>query len=208
LMPCLDAFERFIHAETPDYPPLIKAGLLHVQFESIHPFLDGNGRLGRLLITLYLCSQKVLNQPLLYLSLYFKMHRTHYYRLLQEVREQGAWEAWLEFFLEGVATTASQAFETGNRILKLFNSDRERIGAAGDRANSTLRIHELMQTSPFITAPKARLRTGLTMPTINRAINELHRLGIVEEVTGRKRGRVYSYRAFMDILNEGVSSTS
>ena len=107
LMPCLGAFERFIHAETPDYPPLIKAGLLHVQFESIHPFLDGNGRLGRLLITLYLCSQKVLTQPLLYLSLYFKVRRKEYYRLLQEVREQGAWETWLEFFLEGVASTAS-----------------------------------------------------------------------------------------------------
>ncbi len=118
LMPCLDAFERFIHAATPDYPPLIKAGLLHVQFESIHPFLDGNGRLGRLLITLFLCSQKVLNQPLLYLSLYFKMHRADYYRLLQEVREQGAWEAWLEFFLEGVETIAGQAVETGNRIVQ------------------------------------------------------------------------------------------
>jgi Fic family protein len=208
LMPCLDAFERFIHVDTPDYPPLIKAGLLHVQFESIHPFLDGNGRLGRLLITLYLCSQKVLNQPLLYLSLYFKTYRTDYYRLLQEVRERGAWEAWLEFFLQGVTTTAGEAFEAGNRIVKLFKTDRERIAAAGDRASSALRIHELMQTSPFITAPKARERTGLTMPTINSAINDLQRLGVVQEVTGRKRGRVYSYRAFMEILSEGVGPAS
>jgi Fic family protein len=208
LMRCLDAFERFIHLDTPDYPPLIKAGLLHVQFESIHPFLDGNGRLGRLLITLYLCSQKVLNQPLLYLSLYFKMYRTDYYRLLQEVRERGAWEAWMEFFLQGVTTTAGEAFEAGNRIVRLFKMDRERIAAAGDRASSALRIHELLQTSPFITAPKARERTGLTMPTINSAINELKRLGVVQEVTGRKRGRVYSYRAFMEILSEGVGPAS
>ena len=208
LMPCLDAFERFIHAETPEYPPLIKAGLLHVQFESIHPFLDGNGRLGRLLITLYLCSQKVLSQPLLYLSLYFKTYRTDYYRLLQQVREQGAWEAWLEFFLQGVATTAGEAFEAGNRIVRLFKTDRERIASTGDRVSSALRIHELMQTSPFITAPKAMERTGLTMPTVNSAISELQRLGVVQEVTGRKRGRVYSYRAFMDILSEGVGPVS
>ncbi len=208
LMPCLDAFERFVHAKAPDCPPLIKAGLIHVQFESIHPFLDGNGRLGRLLITLYLCSQKVLSQPLLYLSLYFKVHRIDYYRLLQEVREHGAWEAWLEFFLDGVATTADQAFETGTRIVNLFKTDRDRIAAAGGQAGSALRIHELMQTSPFLTAPKARERTGLTMPTVNSAFVELQRLGIVREVTGRRRGRVYSYRAFLDLLSEGASPAS
>ena len=134
------------------------------------------------------------------------MHRADYYRLLQEVREQGAWEAWLEFFLEGVETTAGQAVETGNRIVQLFKTDRERIGAAGDRGSSTLRIHELIQTSPFITALKARERTGLTLPTINSAIGKLQRLGIVQEVTGRKRGRVYSYRAFIDILSEGSAA--
>ena len=120
LADCLNAFENFIHADTPGLPPLIKAGLLHVQFETIHPFLDGNGRLGRLLITLYLCSQGVMNQPLLYLSLYFKVKREDYYRLLQEVRERGAWEAWLEFFLDGVAETAEQAFTTATSIVQLF----------------------------------------------------------------------------------------
>jgi len=208
LMPCLDAFERFVHAETPNCPPLIKAGLLHVQFESIHPFLDENGRLGRLLITLYLCSQKVLNQPLLYLSLYFKTHRTDYYRLLQEVCEHGAWETWLEFFLEGVATTADQAFETATRVVNLFKTDREHIAAAGGQAGSALRIHELMQTSPFVTAPKARERTGLTMPTVNSAFAELQRLGVVQEVTGRRRGRVYGYRAYVDLLSEGAKPVS
>jgi Fic family protein len=204
LMPCLDALEKFIHADTPDYPPLIKAGLIHVQFESIHPFLDGNGRLGRLLITLYLCAQNVLTQPLLYLSLYFKTHQATYYRLLQEVRERGAWEAWLEFFLDGVSETAQQAFTTGTRIVALFKTDRERVAATGDRASSTLRVHELMQRNPFITAPKAGEQTGLTTPTINNALSELQRLGIVKEVTGRKRGRVYCYKAFMDLFSEGA----
>lgn len=208
LMPCLDALEKFIHADTPEYPPLIKAGLIHVQFESIHPFLDGNGRLGRLLVTLYLCQQRILKQPLLYLSLYLKSRRADYYRLLQEVREHGAWEAWLEFFLEGVAETADQAFETGTRIVALFKADRDLIATAGDRAGSALRLHELMQKSPFITAPKARELTGLTMPTVNSAIADLQRLGIADEVTGRRRGRVYRYKAFVDLLSEGIGKAS
>ena len=204
LMPCLGPMEQFIHAETPALPPLIKAGLIHVQFESIHPFLDGNGRLGRLLITLYLCSQQVLKQPLLYLSLYFKQHRQDYYRLLQEVRERGAWEAWLEFFLDGVAQTADQAFETAMQIADLFKSDRERIAATGDRAGSALRLHELLQKNPYLTAPVAVERSGLTMPTVNSAFAELQRLSLVTEVTGRKRGRVYCYKAFIDILSDSA----
>lgn len=201
---CLDAFEKFIHADNPGLPPLIKAGLLHVQFETIHPFLDGNGRLGRLLITLYLCSQGVMNQPLLYLSLYFKVKRVDYYRLLQEVRERGAWEAWLEFFLDGVAETAEQAFTTATSIVQLFKIDREKIANTGERSSSVLRIHELLQTSPFITAPKAVEKTRLTMPTVNAILDSLQRLGIIEEITGRKRGRVYAYRAYMNLLSEGV----
>jgi Fic family protein len=203
LMPCLDALEKFIHAETPNIPPLIKAALVHVQFESIHPFLDGNGRLGRLLVALYLCSQKILQEPLLYLSLYFKVRRVDYYRLLQEVRERGAWEAWLEFFLDGVADTANQAFDNALRIVALFKADRERIAATGDRASSALRLHELMQTNPFLTAAGAVKRTKLTTPTVNAALESLRTLGIVSEVTGRKRGRVYAYRAYLDVLSEG-----
>ena len=114
---CLDQLERFMHEEASRLPALIKAGLLHVQFETIHPFLDGNGRIGRLLVTLYLCAHGVLQTPLLYLSLYLKARRADYYRLLQEVREQGAWEAWLEFFLDGVAETANQAFDAATRIV-------------------------------------------------------------------------------------------
>ncbi len=203
VMNCLGDWERFLHSDTPDIPPLLKAGLLHVQFETIHPFLDGNGRLGRLLITLFLCAEGVLHQPLLYLSLYLKTHRADYYRLLQEVRERGAWEAWLEFFLEGVAETANQAFQTANRIASLMAEDRERIVAEADRTGSVLQVHDLMRTRPFLTANLAAEQSGLTMPTVNAALAQLQSLGLIEEITGRKRGRVFAYRGYIDILSEG-----
>lgn len=205
LAACLDAFERFLHEDRSRLPALIKAGLLHVQFETIHPFLDGNGRIGRLLVTLYLCVEGVLRKPLLYLSLYLKTHRADYYRLLQEVRERGAWEAWLEFFLDGVAETANQAFDAASRIVDLFKRDRDRITEESERAGSALRVHDLLQQNPFATAAFLVGRTGLTTPTINAALADLVRLGIVEEVTGRRRGRVFGYRAYLDILNEGTA---
>lgn len=204
LMPCLDALERFIHEKKPGLPPLLKAGLIHLQFESIHPFLDGNGRLGRLLITLFLCTQGVLKQPLLYLSLFFKRNRPDYYRLLQEVREQGTWEAWLEFFLDGVRETADQAFASATRIVELFKADRERTSASAHRPGSALQIHDLMQTNPYLTAQNARKFTGLTTPTVNAAIKQLMDLGLLTEVTGKKRDRVYCYQAFMDILSDNA----
>ncbi|WP_425644386.1 Fic family protein [Agrobacterium leguminum] len=201
---CLDAFERFMHDDQSRLPALIKAGLLHVQFETIHPFLDGNGRIGRLLVTLYLCMNGVLRKPLLYLSLYLKSHRREYYRLLQEVREHGNWEAWLEFFLAGVADTANQAFEAATQIVDLFKEDRERITMESDRAGSALRIHELFQQNPFHTANQIVQVTGLSAPTVNAALADLERLGIVDEVTGRKRGRVFSYQRYLSILGEGT----
>lgn len=201
---CLDALERFIHEDQSRLPALIKAGLLHVQFETIHPFLDGNGRVGRLLVTLYLCVNGVLRKPLLYLSLFLKAHRSDYYRLLQEVRENGNWEAWLDFFLTGVAETANQAFEAATRIVDLFKQDRERITAESDRASSALRIHDLFQQNPFLTATHIVRQTGLSMPTVNAALADLERCGIVEEITGRKRGRVFGYRRYLAILNEGT----
>ena len=201
---CLDTLERFMHEEGSRLPALIKAGLLHVQFETIHPFLDGNGRIGRLLITLYLCINGVLRKPLLYLSLYLKTHRADYYRLLQEVREHGAWEGWLDFFLTGVADTANQAFEAATRIVDLFKEDREQITAESDRAGSALRIHVLFQKHPYLTANHLVKLTGLSPPTVNAAIADLERLGIVEEITGRKRGRVFSYRRYLAILSEGT----
>lgn len=201
---CLGDWERFVHAKTPGIPPLINAGLLHVQFEAMHPFLDGNGRLGRLLITLFLCAEGVLHQPLLYLSLYFKTHRADYYRLLQEVRERGAWEAWLEFFLDGIAETANQAFDTANRLATLLAADRERIVVEADRTASVLQLHDLMRTHPFLTAVAVTEKTTMTMPTVNAALAQLQSLGIVREITGRRRGRVFAYSAYLDILSEGA----
>ena len=201
---CLDALERFLHDDRSRLPALLKAGLIHVQFETIHPFLDGNGRIGRLLVTLYLVKEQVLATPLLYLSLYLKAHRSEYYRLLQGVRETGGWEAWLEFFLIGVAETANQAFEAASRIVDLFKRDRDRIAASSDRAGSALRLHEILQVQPFATSKQLGERTGLTAPTVNATLVELERLGIVVEVTGRRRGRVFGYSAYVAILNEGT----
>ena len=201
---CLGALERFMHEEESGLPLLIKAGLLHVQFETIHPFLDGNGRIGRLLVTLYLCANGVLREPLLYLSLYLKSRRAEYYRLLQEVRERGAWEAWLEFFLAGVADTANQAFEAASRIVDLFKNDRDRIAATSERAGSALRLHDLFQQSPYLAANQIVERAGLSAPTVNATLADLERLGVVEEVTGRKRGRVFGYRRYLAILGEGT----
>jgi Fic family protein len=201
LAACLAALEAFIHEEASGLPVLIKAGLLHVQFETIHPFLDGNGRIGRLLVTLYLCTQGVLHQPLLYLSLFLKAHRADYYRLLQEVREHGAWEAWLEFFLRGVAETAGQAFQAATRIAALFQQDRARLAEAG---GSALRIQELMQRHPYAGTALLVRASGLTAPTVNAALEALRRHGIVHEITGRRRGRVFAYTAYLAILGEGT----
>jgi len=201
---CLAALEHFMHEDQSRLPAVIKAGLIHVQFETIHPFLDGNGRIGRLLVILYLCVNGVLRKPLLYLSLYLKTYRTDYYRLLQEVRERGAWEAWLDFFLRGVAEIANQAFDAATRIVDLFKRDRELITAESDRAGSALRVHEHLQQNPFLSANLLVERTGLTAPTINAALADLERLGIVDEVTGRRRGRVFGYTGYLAILSEGT----
>jgi Fic family protein len=201
---CMGALETFIHRATPEIPTLIKAGLVHVQFETIHPFLDGNGRLGRLLITFLLCAEGVLREPLLYLSLYFKTHRTRYYGLLQQVREQGDWEAWLEFFLTGVRETAAQATETARRILSLFQGDQARIETLGRVASSTLRVHHLLREKPLISIPAAAQQLGLSQPTITKALEQMQSLGIVRETTGRRRRRVYVYDRYLAILNEGT----
>lgn len=205
MLACLDDLERFLHDDTQPIVPLVKAALLHVQFETIHPFLDGNGRLGRLLIALFLVEKRVLNEPLLYLSLYLKTHRTTYYQLLQDVRLKGDWEAWLEFFLEGVAITANNAYDSVIRIISLFRADRERIVVASDQTSSIIRMHELMQTHPFLNAAQARKKSGLSAPTVNKAFEILEKLGIVREVTGKQRGRVFAYQAFLDILDEGTN---
>lgn len=199
--PCMAALERFLHA--PDAPgALVKAALAHVQFETIHPFLDGNGRVGRLLIALILHHDGVLRQPLLYLSLYFKQHRAEYYRLLDTVRHTGDWEAWLDFFLEGVAQTASGAVETAHRLLALFQADAARIQPLGRSAANVLRVFDALRRRPVANIDALASHTGLSFPTVARAIDALQRLAIVREVTGKRRDRVFAYTAYLELLNE------
>lgn len=200
--------ERFIHADTPEIPALIKAGLVHVQFETIHPFLDGNGRLGRLLITFLLCAQGIIKEPILYLSLYFKTYRRHYYDLLQQVRERGDWEAWLAFFLEGVAETSVQAADAAREILNLFDADRDQIEGLGRPAASALRVHQLLQQKPIIAIPDAARRLGISAPTIAKSVHHLERLGILREITGRQRRRLFAYDGYLRILNRGTEPLS
>lgn len=202
----LNSFENFMHEKESKLPPLIKAGLLHVQFETIHPFLDGNGRIGRLFVTLYLCLSGALRKPLLYFSLYLNKHRADYFRLLQEVREYGAWEAWLEFFLTGIAETANHAFKAATQIIDLFEADRNSIAVKRPRVISASRIHQLLQKHPYLTANLLVERTGLSPPTVNAALADLMRLGIVEEVTGRRRGRVFAYSGLLAILSDGIKT--
>jgi Fic family protein len=202
--PLMGQLELFLHADTPDVPTLIKTGLAHVQFETIHPFLDGNGRLGRLLITFLLCERGVLREPLLYLSLFLKTHRRDYYDLLQRVREQGDWESWIAFFLTGVRDTATQAAETARRILALFTADRAKIEALGRSTASALRVHLMLQSKPMLSIPEAAKRLDLTQPTVTKALGNLSRVGIVKEITGRQRGRIFTYDAYLTILSEGA----
>ena len=202
---CMADLERFLHAEDDGLPTLVRAGLAHVQFETIHPFLDGNGRVGRLLVTLLLSCAGVLRQPLLYLSLFLKRHRQEYYRLLDHVRQTGDWEAWLAFFLEGVETTAEGAVETARQLHAIFRRDHDRISAvAGRRTGSTLRVHEVLKGRPVVSIRAATTITGLTFPTVSRAMQLLVEHGIAREVTGASRNRLYVYGEYMEALSEGV----
>ena len=203
LMECLDSLERFLHDED-RLPILVEAGLVHVQFETIHPFLDGNGRLGRLLITLLLCSKGALREPLLYLSLYFKTNRDRYYDLLQHVRTDGAWEEWLAFFIEGTEITARSAADAAKQILTLFAKDRDRIQAIGRAASSALRVHEYLQKKPLVGIGVVAEALKLSIPTVTVAFDHLVRLGIAKEVTGKRRARVFGYSRYLKILSEGT----
>jgi len=196
--------EAFIHADTPAVPTLVKAGLVHVQFETIHPFLDGNGRLGRLLITLLLCDKGILKEPILYLSLYFKTHRRYYYDLLQRVREDGDWEAWIEFFLDGITETSLQAADAARQILSLFEDDRAKIETLGRPATSALRVHQLLQQKPIIAIPDAARETGMSSPTVAKSIQHLRDLGLLREITGKQRGRMFVYSDYLGILSQGT----
>lgn len=207
LMGCLDGLERFFH-ERHKLPVLVEAGLVHVQFESIHPFLDGNGRLGRLLITLLLCERDALKEPLLYPSLYLKTNRNKYYDLLQRVRTEGSWEDWLDFFLEGIAAAAQEAATMAQETLTLFAKDREKIEKLGRATPSALRVHELMQRNPFVRIQTAAKVLKLTIPTVTSALNHLMRIGIVKEVSGKKRDRLFAYSRYVNMVSKGTEPLS
>jgi Fic family protein len=204
VLECMSDLEKFLHNEGQALPLLIRAGLVHVQFESIHPFLDGNGRLGRLLVTFLLCTGGALREPILYLSLFFKTHRQLYYDLLTRVRTTGDWEAWLDFFLTGVKQTAEQAIGNALRIVALLETDRKKIDATGRPAASILRVHEYAQTHPIFSIAAAAGKVGITFPTASAAIEHMQRLEILREVTGKLRHRLFAYSGYLDILNEGI----
>jgi Fic family protein len=186
-------------------PPLVKAALAHLQFETIHPFLDGNGRVGRLLIALQLAAAGLLREPLLYLSLHFKQHRQTYYELLNAVRLSGDWESWLEFFADAVVASATQATTTAKRLLELASADAQRIEDLGRAAASALAIHRALQRQPIANAASLVAATGLTPATVNKALAHLARIGVATEITRKQRGRVFSYTRYVDILNEGMA---
>ncbi|MGC9951241.1 MAG: Fic family protein [Bryobacteraceae bacterium] len=203
VMETMGALELFLHADRPDLPVLVKAGLVQVQFESIHPFLDGNGRAGRLLIVFLLCAAGALREPILYLSLYFKTHRRRYYELLDRVRTEGDWEGWLEFFLDGVKETADQAAATARKIVDLFSADERRIEELGRASASVRRIHEFLQTSPICSIPGASEKLGISAPTVAKSFAHMQRLGMLREITGKQRRRLFAYDRYLAILNAG-----
>jgi Fic family protein len=203
---CMSALERFVHDESSPYPTLVKAALVHVQFETIHPFLDGNGRVGRLLIGFLLHHGGVLSNPLLYLSLYFKQNRQEYYRLLDVVRAEGDWEAWIDFFLTGVEHTATNAVRTAQRLVALFKQDSARVQALGSKASSAMRVFSALCERPITSLNDLRRRINLSFPTATKGITRLQDLGVVKEVTGGRRNRVFAYDRYLAILNEGTES--
>ena len=204
LMSCLDNFEKFLHDDTLQLPTLIKAAIAHIQFETIHPFLDGNGRLGRLLITFILCHEGVLKEPLLYLSLYLKTNRQMYYDYLQSVRETGDWESWIKFFLKGVAQTADQATQTAQSIISLFTYHRHKVEISGKSAAAMLTIYDYLQRCPIANTGKIKQGCKVSLPTVLRSMAAFEKLGIVKEITGKDRHKIFVYEAYLDLLNEGT----
>lgn len=204
LIECMSKLELFLNDIPVHTPVLLKAALAHVQFETIHPFLDGNGRLGRLLITLLLSEYKIVQKPMLYLSLYFKSHRSYYYELLNEVRKTGDWEAWLDFFADAVIVTAKQAIETAQKLLDLMSRDREGIIRLGRPAATALQVYEVLLGHPISTSGFIVEKTGLVPATVNKTLAHLQDIGVVKELTSQKRNRVFSYTEYIEIINQGM----
>ncbi len=204
LMECLDPFEQFLHNEQQTIPVLIKAALTHVQFETIHPFLDGNGRLGRLLITLILVNEGLLKSPMLYLSLYFKQNRSTYYNHLQTVRTEGDWESWILFFLQGIYHTARQAVQTSQKLMELFKKDQDRIKTLGRISGSCLQLHQFLQDKVIINIASAHKELEINRTTISNCIGYLLEMKIITEITGHRRNRLFAYDAYVKMLSEGA----
>ncbi|MBI4766125.1 MAG: Fic family protein [Deltaproteobacteria bacterium] len=200
----LSALEMFLHDRPGKTPVLIKAALAHVQFETIHPFLDGNGRVGRLLIPLMLCSEGILQEPLLYLSLYFKIRRREYYDFLNRVRVEGDWEGWLRFFAEGVSQMAENAVVTARRLVDLISEDKNLINGLGRPSGSCLQIHQILQRRPINTIGSLSKGTGLSVPTVTSGLQAMIKAGLVEEITGRRRHRIFKYTKYLEIIYEGT----
>jgi Fic family protein len=200
----MSGLERFLHDHSERTPVLIKAALAHVQFETIHPFLDGNGRVGRLLIPMLLHAEGVLREPLLYLSLYLKRRRAEYYDLLNRVRLEGDWEEWLTFFAEGVLETAQNSVETAQRLVRIGVEDTARIQTLGRLAGSCLQVHQALKRRPVSTIARLSQETSLSLPTVTAALGRLGETGLVTELTGRRRNRVFCYPRYLEVVAEGT----
>ena len=202
VLECMGQLELFLHDQ--DTSPLLRAALTHLQFETIHPFLDGNGRLGRLLITLLLCEQRLLHQPILYLSLYFKTYRERYYQLLNEVRLNGDWETWIAFFAEAVNSTARQAVETIKQLIELSQQDQEKIRRLGRAMPSALQVYQMLLKRPVTNINLLAKETGLTPATVNKTLRQLEQSDIVREQTSQKRNRIFCYPDYLHIIERGI----
>ena len=201
---CFGDFEKFLNDERVLLPTLIKVAIAHVQFETIHPFLDGNGRLGRLLITFMLCINGLLKEPLLYLSLYFKHHREKYYTLLQNVRKTGDWESWIEFFLTGIYETSNQAFNTAQKIVSLFENDEEKIKNLNKDTAGVLKTYNSLKKSPISNTKKIVKSSQSSLQTVLRSLRTLEEIGLVKELTGRHNNKIFIYKNYINIINQGT----
>lgn len=202
MLQALDNLEKFLHSPQP-IPTLIKIGLAHAQFETIHPFLDGNGRIGRLLVTFLLCEGNVLRRPLLYISYYFKKHRSEYYDRLQAIRNSGKWEDWLKFFLCGVSEVAQEAAATARKIVNLKEEHRQLVlNKMGRRSGNAITLLESLYFRPIFTVEQAATTTNLSYPNANTLIKELRDIGLLQEVTGQKRNRAFSYAPYLAVFQD------
>jgi len=204
VLPAMGALEKFIHGEPVQTPPLLKSCLVHAQFESIHPFLDGNGRMGRLLIPFILYTDGAQEYPFLFLSLYFKQHRTDYYDALQAVRTHGRWEEWLMFYFTGVEEVAQEAALTSKKLVKIFGRDRENIKNQGRASASMLTLQTILEKRCLLSLPVASKESGLSFPTISQAMGRLREMGIVKEVSGKRKGQVFAYQAYWKLISRGT----